>query len=137
MEAARKFAEKKQKNCAPVLTRSHKYFYQVQGQLHVTRRNICDFVVYTTKGIHVQEVHRDDVFWATKMEPFLLRFYRDCILPEIVDSRLARSMDVRRPDWNTLAIEAKLNRAKATKPKKGKYEQLSAVIEEAQCSLLQ
>lgn len=55
----------------------------------------------------MQEIHRDDAFWKTKMEPFLLRFYKDCVLPEIVDSRLARSMDVRRPEWNRLAIEAK------------------------------
>lgn len=71
---------------------------------------MCDFVVYTTKGIHVQEIHRDDAFWKTKMEPFLLRFYKDCVLPEIVDSRLARSMEVRRPEWNRLAIEAKKKR---------------------------
>lgn len=137
MEAARKFADKKEKDGDPVLQRSHKYFYQVQGQLHVTRRNICDFVVYTTKGIHVQEVLRDDIFWATKMEPFLLRFYTDCILPEIVDSRLARSMDVRRPYWNRLAIEARVNHAKAAKPKKGKYARLSEGIEDAQCSFMQ
>ncbi|KAH7959070.1 hypothetical protein HPB49_008019 [Dermacentor silvarum] len=53
LEAARNFSDKKRKGGAPVLSRSHSYFYQVQGQLHVTRRSICDFVVYTTKGIHV------------------------------------------------------------------------------------
>ncbi|KAH7980339.1 hypothetical protein HPB49_015143 [Dermacentor silvarum] len=53
LEAARNFSDKKRKDGAPVLSRSHSYFYQVQGQLHVTRRSICDFVVYTTKGIHV------------------------------------------------------------------------------------
>lgn len=90
LEAARNFSEKKQRDGALVLSRSHSYyFYQVQGQLHITGRIICDFVVYTTKGIHVQEIRRDDAFWRAKMEPFLLRFYKDCILPEIVDSRLA------------------------------------------------
>lgn len=123
LEAARNFSEKKQRDGAPVLSRSHSYFYQVQGQLHITGRIICDFVVYTTKGIHVQEIRRDDAFWRAKMEPFLLRFYKDCILPEIVDSRLARSMDVRRPEWNRLAIEAKekTKNGEAPKAKRAKY----------------
>ncbi|KAL1436901.1 hypothetical protein MTO96_049291 [Rhipicephalus appendiculatus] len=122
LEAARKFSEKKRKDGDPVLSRSHSYFYQVQGQLHITRRIICDFVVYTTKGIHVQEIRRDDAFWGTKMEPFLLRFYKDCVLPEIADSRLARSMGVRRPEWNRLAIEAKekTKNGEASKAKKAK-----------------
>ncbi|KAL1471063.1 hypothetical protein MTO96_040130 [Rhipicephalus appendiculatus] len=123
LEAARNFSEKKQRDGAPVPSRSHSYFYQVQGQLHITRRIICDFVVYTTKDIHVQEVRRDDAFWRTKMEPFLLRFYKDCVLPEIVDSRLARSMAVRRPEWNRLAIEAKekSKNGEASKAKRVKY----------------
>ncbi|KAL1458849.1 hypothetical protein MTO96_043421 [Rhipicephalus appendiculatus] len=123
LEAARNFSEKKRRDGAPVLSRSHSYFYQVQGQLHVTRRIICDFVVYTTKGIHVQEVRRDDAFWRTKMEPFLLRFYKDCVLPEIVDSRLARSMAVRRPEGNRIAIEAKEKsmNGEASKAKRAKY----------------
>ncbi|XP_077484482.1 uncharacterized protein LOC144094390 [Amblyomma americanum] len=116
LEAARKFSEKKEKEGDPVLRRSHRYFYQVQGQLHVTRRSICDFVVYTTKGIHVQEVRRDDNFWATKMKPFLVRFYRDCLLPEIVDSCVARSMEVRRPDWNRIAVEAREKAKKKALP---------------------
>ncbi|KAH8037706.1 hypothetical protein HPB51_015751 [Rhipicephalus microplus] len=123
LEAARNFSEKKQRDGTPVLSRSHSYFYQVQGQLHITGRIICDFVVYTTKGIHVQEIRRDDAFWRAKMEPFLLRFYKDCILPEIVDSRLARSMDVRHPEWNRLAIEAKkkTKNGEAPKAKRAKY----------------
>ncbi|KAL1425462.1 hypothetical protein MTO96_003539 [Rhipicephalus appendiculatus] len=123
LEAARNFSEKKRRDGAPLLSRSHSYFYQVQGQLHITRRIICDFVVYTTKGIHVQEVRRDDAFWRTKVEPFLLRFYKDCVLPEIVDSRLARSMAVRRPEWNRLAIEAKekSKNGEASKAKRAKY----------------
>ncbi|KAL1460356.1 hypothetical protein MTO96_027534 [Rhipicephalus appendiculatus] len=123
LEAARNFSEKKRRNGAPVLSRSHSYFYQVHGQLHITRRIICDFVVYNTKGIHVQEVRRDDAFWTTKMEPFLLRFYKDCVLPGIVDSRLARSMAVRCPEWNRLAIEdkEKSKNGEALKAKRAKY----------------
>ncbi|KAL1466568.1 hypothetical protein MTO96_042641, partial [Rhipicephalus appendiculatus] len=123
LEADRNFSQKKRRDGAPVLSRSHSSFYQGQGQLHITRRIICDFVVYTTKGIHVQEVRRDDTFWRTKMEPFLLRFYKHCVLPEIVDSRLARSMAVRRPEWNRLAIEAKekSKNGEASKAKRAKY----------------
>ncbi|KAH7942778.1 hypothetical protein HPB52_001328 [Rhipicephalus sanguineus] len=45
-------------------------------------------------------------------------------LPEIVDSRLARSMDVRRTEWNRLAIEAKekMKNDAASKAKKSRKE---------------
>lgn len=34
------------------LKKSHDYFYQVQGQLHITQRKFCYFVVWTPKGKH-------------------------------------------------------------------------------------
>lgn len=81
-------------------------------------------MVYTNKGIYVQEVHRHDTFWKTKIKPFLIQFYKDCLLPEIVDSHLARSMDVRRPDWNKLAIDAnkETKNGGTSKATKAKYE---------------
>ncbi|CAL1671558.1 unnamed protein product [Lasius platythorax] len=33
------------------------------------------------------------------MEPFLSRFYMECLLPEIVDSRRNRSMPIREPEY--------------------------------------
>lgn len=33
-----------------VLKKTHLYYYQVQGQLHITRRQFCYFIVWTPKG---------------------------------------------------------------------------------------
>ncbi|XP_076280094.1 uncharacterized protein LOC143208964 [Lasioglossum baleicum] len=72
------------------MSKSHDYYYQVQGQLHITGRKYCLFGVWTKKGIKVIRVERDDVFWQLKMEPQLSRFYIHCMLPEIIDSRKER-----------------------------------------------
>ena len=38
------------------LKQSHSYYCQVQGQMAITGRTWCDFVVYTTKGIAVERI---------------------------------------------------------------------------------
>lgn len=40
------------------LKRNHNYFYQVQGLLHITKRELCYFLVYTRGGLHVEEIKR-------------------------------------------------------------------------------
>jgi hypothetical protein len=47
------------------------YFYQIQGQLHITGRQICIFFIYTSKWTHLEVIKYDDVFWASKMEAHL------------------------------------------------------------------
>ena len=79
--------------------RAHKYYYQIQGQLHVTRRSYCIFVVWTPRGMKTEVIHRDDQFWAENMENQLTRFYLHCMLPEIVDPRFIRNMAIRDPDY--------------------------------------
>jgi hypothetical protein len=41
--------------------------YQVQGQLHMTKRNQCYFVVYTKKDLKYGVVQKDDDFWSKYM----------------------------------------------------------------------
>lgn len=82
----------------------HKYHYQVQGQLHVTKRNYCLFAVWTPLGIKVQRIERDDNFWHKEMLEKLTKFYMDCLLPELVDPRHTRSMEIRDPPYITEAI---------------------------------
>ncbi|XP_076398186.1 uncharacterized protein LOC143266627 [Megachile rotundata] len=50
------------------LNKTHQYYYQVQGQLHVTDRSYCIFCIWTRKGINCVTVERDDVFWKNQME---------------------------------------------------------------------
>ncbi|XP_031332942.1 uncharacterized protein LOC116163225 isoform X1 [Photinus pyralis] len=78
-----------------MLKRSHNYYYQLQGIMHITKRSNCYFIVYTTAGIHVEEIRRDDIFWTQHMEKKLQEFYMQSLLPELVDSRRCRNMDIR------------------------------------------
>lgn len=43
-----KYLEKKNEKL--VLKKNHDYFYQIQGQLHITQKKYCYFVVWTPKG---------------------------------------------------------------------------------------
>lgn len=65
--------------------------------MHTTRRTWGLFVLWTPLGMKVIFVWRDDAFWEMMVEPYLTRFYFNCILPEIVDSRISRSMEIREP----------------------------------------
>jgi putative phage-type endonuclease len=79
------------------IKKNHDFYYQVQGQLRVTGRQFCYFVLWTSKGIKVAKIARDDAFWETSMFPKLKKFYMDCLLPEIIDPRHSRSMPIRNP----------------------------------------
>lgn len=99
------------------LNKSHHYYYQVQGQLHITRRTYCIFALWNSDDIKVITVHRDDDFWQSRMEPHLCRFYVNCVLPEIVDSRRNRSMAIRDPEYIVQAQQAMpVNKRKPRKP---------------------
>jgi len=65
--------------------------------------------VWTPFGLKYTIVERDDRFWETKMSPLLKRFYEDCLVPEIVDSRAARNMPIREPKYVIEAQAAKEN----------------------------
>lgn len=80
------------------LNKKHHWYYQVQGQLHITKRKKCFFVVWCGDGhdqMRVEEIERDDNFWKNEMEPKLLKFYMEALLPELVDSRKSRNMPLR------------------------------------------
>ncbi|CAD6223518.1 GSCOCG00011754001-RA-CDS, partial [Cotesia congregata] len=87
------------KNNKNKMNTTHKYYYQVQGQLHITERNYCLFAIWTPLGLKHIKVLKDDTFWNNKMEIKLTRFFYDCLLPEIIDSKLARKMPIRNPDY--------------------------------------
>lgn len=63
---------------------NHNYYCQVQGQMAITKRSWCDFVVYTTRGISIERVHFDSHFWSDTMLPRLVEFYDNCLCPAIV-----------------------------------------------------
>ncbi|KAL9967600.1 hypothetical protein ACROYT_G025862 [Oculina patagonica] len=58
------------------LKEDHPYYAQVQGQMAVTGAQWCDFIVYTSKGIYVQRIPFDPVFWA-QLQQKLYSYYFD------------------------------------------------------------
>jgi len=74
------------------MNRNHRYFYQIQGQLNITQREYCIFAVWTPKSMKTLRISIDNEFWKNEMLPFLTRFYYECMLPEILDSRHNRHM---------------------------------------------
>jgi len=65
------------------LKRDHVYWHQLQGQMHLTKRNICYFVVWTTKETVVIKVIKD-LQWGSNLE-LLKQFYKSNILPKLVE----------------------------------------------------
>ena len=49
------------------LNNSHAYYAQLQGQLAITGRQFCDFVVYTTKDLFIQRINLNEQFWVNEL----------------------------------------------------------------------
>ena len=62
------------------LKNTHQYFYQVQGQLMVTGAPFCDFVIYTSKDIHIERILPDTEVWEAMLSKLTL-FYKQHITP--------------------------------------------------------
>nr|XP_049695083.1 uncharacterized protein LOC126054273 [Helicoverpa armigera] len=84
-------------NSNGTVNRRHEWFYQIQGQLHITKKNVCLLAVWTGKEfpLKVEKITRDDEFWQGQMQTRLVNYYNLCLLPEIVDPRKSRSMALR------------------------------------------
>ena len=65
------------------LKRDHAYWHQVQGEIYLTNRNICYFVVWTTKETVVIKVIKD-LQWGSNLQ-LLKQFYKSNILPKLVE----------------------------------------------------
>lgn len=89
------------------INKIHKWYYQIQGQLHVTNRSYCVFAVWTPHGMKSETLFRDTTFWSTSMEPLLSQFYFNCLLPELVDPRRARNMPIKDPEYIIKAIQGR------------------------------
>ena len=67
------------------LKKSHDYYHQVQGQLYITGRPWCDFVVWTPTFTSIERIWFDGVLWSKKMYPRLK------ILHELTSARAGKS----------------------------------------------
>lgn len=58
------------------LLKTHKYFYQVQFQLHTSNARLCHFIVYTTVGIHHCDVVYETLFMEDQLK-IVDQFYKN------------------------------------------------------------
>lgn len=79
----------------PKLRTNHPYYSQVQGQMAITGRKWCDFVLFTEKGLSVERIPFDENFWRSELLPKLIDFYDNCLGPEIVSPIRVLGMPVR------------------------------------------
>ena len=70
----------------------HMYYSQIQGQMAITERHWCDFIVYTERGVSIPF---DAEFRNTKLLPKLIEFFENCLAPEIVSPIHALGLPVR------------------------------------------
>ncbi|KYN18870.1 hypothetical protein ALC57_08800 [Trachymyrmex cornetzi] len=113
------------------MNRNHKYFYQIQGQLNITKRDYCVFTIWTPKSMKIIHVNKDNAFWKKKMLLRLIRFYYECMLPEIVDNRYNKNMPIRDPGY---ILQAQGDAAKKINRKKRTYSiESDNAIEEKKC----
>lgn len=103
------FWKKDLKNNTLFTNTNHNWYYQVQGQLHISNKSLCIFAVWLGEAIplKIEIIKRDDNFWEEKMEKRLKSFFMDCLLPEIIDPRFKRSMPIRDPQYIKTALEKK------------------------------
>lgn len=66
------------------LKRNHNYYYQIQGQLHLTKKEFCYFMVWSNMSFHIEKIERDDDFWNSNMKTQLETFFYSHLLPEIL-----------------------------------------------------
>ena len=71
------------------LKEEHHYYYQIQGQLAITKRKWCDFIIWTLKGLSVQRIFFKSDFWENMLSK-LKFFYVTNVMPEILSSRVKR-----------------------------------------------
>ena len=72
------------------LNRAHKYFTQIQVQLHATDYSWCDFVVRTVSkkdNFHVERIYRDERFLQSII-PKLEFFFSYAVVPEVLSTKV-------------------------------------------------
>ena len=86
-----------EENTITKLTVNDDYYCQTHCQLFVTKKNYCDFFVWTAKDWHFKWISIDKEFYNQMMVPSR-KFFKLCILPEIFGKFYTR-----RPVLNNIA----------------------------------
>ena len=65
------------------LKSTHNYFIQIQGQMAICKKDYCDFVCWTSKGMHVERLAFDASVFS-RIKPSLNHYFQSVILPELL-----------------------------------------------------
>ena len=64
------------------MNKKHPYYYQILGQMAITKIHKCTLVLFTHKGIHTTIVNFDKDDWI-EMKEILLLFYKEFFFPTL------------------------------------------------------
>ena len=78
------------------LKHTHRYYYQVQGQMAICQRRWCDFVIWTPCSLTIERIPFDLNFWQEVM-PKLEHFYNTAVLPKLASPRHPQGQPIREP----------------------------------------
>ena len=84
------------------LKKNHNYYYQIQMQMALTNSASCDFVVWTTRDIHIEEVSFDQSFWEVQINR-CHQFFSLVIMPELVAKHFSKIVNTTTP--NPIALD--------------------------------
>lgn len=73
------------------LKRTHQYYFQIQMQMAICDVPICDFVIWSPKGILIERIVRDSAFWDD-LWPKLTNFHHQVLLPDYIEMRIPRKL---------------------------------------------
>jgi len=94
----------KEVNDKLTLDQMHSYYYQVQTQSFVCDTQYSDFCVYTfasdgdEENVHIERLDRNESFWLEECVPKAGKFFRTCLLPELLGNWYTRPTEF--PNFN-------------------------------------
>lgn len=83
--------------------------------MYVTKKMHCDFVLWSPGECSIERIYFDPEF-CEKMVPKLERFYKEAMLPELVQPRLSRSMEIKEASYVLEARKSLEAKGKAKRP---------------------
>eukprot|EP00102_Acyrthosiphon_pisum_P008789 XP_003245924.1 PREDICTED: uncharacterized protein LOC100573304 [Acyrthosiphon pisum] len=61
------------------LKKNHDYYFQIQTQLHVTKRTLCHLFIFTENWYYSIDIKYCQQFWNKNIQPLLHIFYYECL----------------------------------------------------------
>ena len=65
------------------LKSTHNYYIQIQGQMAICKKDYCNFVCWTPKGMHVERIAFDASVFS-RIKPSLDHYFQSVVLPELL-----------------------------------------------------